>query len=85
MRGFTYLPSACFKLRSTQEHKFIQKFEYPKTHRGINFESRRNAEMLESMLDLKNKKVGSYTKRTIDEDGDRDRVSKGWETERVKD
>ena len=61
MRGFSYLPSACFKIRSNQEHKFNQNFEYPKTHRGINFEMKRLNEMLESMLDLKNKKPGSYT------------------------
>ena len=57
MRSFAYLPSSCFKAYATQEHKFKEKFAYPKTFRGIYTEKKKNNEVLDSLLDLKNKKT----------------------------
>ena len=52
MRRFSYLPTACFRLRSTQEHKFVQKFAYPKIHKDARFETKKNTETLYNLLDL---------------------------------
>ena len=55
MRSFSYLPAACLKVNSNQEHKFVKKFEYPKTFRSLNFDKKRNVEVLNTLLDMKAK------------------------------
>lgn len=62
MLQFGYLPSAGFKARSRELNKFKEKFAYPKVHRQANFETKRNNEIFESLLDIKAKKTKHYRK-----------------------
>lgn len=62
LRGFSYLPSAGFKARSRELNKFKEKFAYPKVHRQANYETKRNQEIFESLLDVKAKKTKNFRK-----------------------
>lgn len=55
MKTFAYMPSLSFKSRSERHHDFKAKFEYPKVHRDIFYEKRKNEEIFNSLLDLKTK------------------------------
>ena len=55
LRRFSYLPSACFRLRSLQTNKIVQKFQYPKIFKDARFDRKRNNEILYQLLDLKAK------------------------------
>ena len=53
MRSFTFLPSFSLRVHAAQDHKFKEKFAYPKLFRSLNFERRRNEEILATLQDLK--------------------------------
>ena len=83
IRQFSYLPSVSFRAQTTQEHKFKEKFAYPKLFRSINFETKRNEEILDSLLDLKVKKTAKYASKKKSDDNANDVKDSLRDTERV--
>ena len=79
MRSFAYLPSVSFKIRSKRIHDFRKKMEYPRTHRQMNLERRRVADVLDSLVDLKTKKSSTFKQLKATKSGagdaDQERVS----------